>query len=151
MVETTGHKNQPTAMPRMRKILEDPPQRTQILRQIRFRGASPDFGVQRSIKNMSFVDDLPFDPILFQLKRLDIVATLVGEPPIPFQELKAVLAMTDGNLSVHLRKLEEHGMVRIFKTIMNRKTHTTITLSAKGIQHFTNLLNWFHQTFLEGQ
>jgi len=51
--------------------------------------------------------------------------------------LKTHLATTDGNLSVHLRKLEEAGYVTIVKSFRGRKPVTELTLTMSGREAFT--------------
>lgn len=92
---------------------------------------------------------VPFNPILFNLTRLDIVATLNDEPPIPFAELRDVLGLTDGNLASHLKVLEQHDMIEKHKSFKSNKPHTTITLTIKGEEAFANLKQWFYEAFLE--
>lgn len=64
--------------------------------------------------------------------RLAVMAYLSGAGSAEFNELKAKIGGTDGNLSVHLRKLEDAGYVRVQKTFVNRKPLTLCHLSKKG-------------------
>jgi len=100
------------------------------------------FAPQKNLK-------LPFDKILFNLTRLDIVGNLNEEPPIPFTELRDVLEITDGNLANHLKALEKHDIVIIHKSFVGKKPHTRIELTAKGKEDFEKLKDWFYQSFLE--
>ena len=92
---------------------------------------------------------IPFNPILFNLTRLDIVAALNDEPPIPFTELRDVLGLTDGNLASHLKVLEQHAIVSRHKRFESNKPQTTITLTIKGEEDFEKLKQWFYEAFLE--
>jgi DNA-binding MarR family transcriptional regulator len=58
-----------------------------------------------------------------------------------FGALKARLQATDGNLSVHLRKLEEAGYVAIDKTFVAKKPLTTVTLTEPGRTAFIGYLD----------
>ena len=49
-----------------------------------------------------------------------------------FAELKAVLKTTDGNLSVHARRLEEAGYIKVTKGFENRKPRTEYRLTSRG-------------------
>jgi DNA-binding MarR family transcriptional regulator len=60
------------------------------------------------------------------------VAYLSTVQSASFQELRDKVGATDGNLSTHLRKLEEAGYVGIDKSFVNRKPHTRIALTAAG-------------------
>ncbi len=80
------------------------------------------------------------DDVIHGRLRLGIVAYLVGAGTADFAALKAHLEATDGNLSVHLRKLEEAGYVTIGKTFRGRKPLTEVTLTDTGRQAFMRYL-----------
>ena len=62
-----------------------------------------------------------FDPLLLSQARLGIVSVLMTRPEATFSDLKSLLGMTQGNLGVHLRKLEEAGYVEVRKEFVDRK------------------------------
>jgi DNA-binding PadR family transcriptional regulator len=64
--------------------------------------------------------------------RLAIVSALAVNESLSFNELKRLLETTDGNLSVHARKLEEAGYVTCSKTFEGRVPRTEYRLSAAG-------------------
>jgi DNA-binding HxlR family transcriptional regulator len=64
--------------------------------------------------------------------RLAIVSSLAVNEALSFNELKRLLDTTDGNLSVHARKLEEAGYVTCSKTFEGRVPRTEYRLSAAG-------------------
>lgn len=72
------------------------------------------------------------DDIIHGRVRLAVMAYLSGAGAADFNELKAKVGGTDGNLSVHLRKLEEAKYVRVEKTFRDRKPRTICHLTAKG-------------------
>mgnify|MGYP001306792702 CR=1 FL=1 len=72
------------------------------------------------------------DETIHQRTRLAIMATLAGVESLDFNELKAQLALTDGNLSTHLAALERAGYVKIAKSFRGRKPLTTVAQTAKG-------------------
>ncbi len=80
------------------------------------------------------VDDL--DPLLHEQKRLAIAAALAAVDSLTFTELRKTLEMTDGNLSVHLQKLEEKGYVQIDKKFVGRRPQTTCKLTKKKKKAF---------------
>ena len=80
------------------------------------------------------------DDVIHGRLRLGIVAYLVGAGPADFATLKAHLDATDGNLSVHLRKLEEAGYVGVSKSFRGRKPLTEVSLTESGRQAFMNYL-----------
>lgn len=72
------------------------------------------------------------DDVIHGRVRLAVMAYLSGAGSADFNELKTKVGGTDGNLSVHLRKLEEAGYVRVEKTFRARKPRTICHLTAKG-------------------
>ena len=78
----------------------------------------------------SVVDGL--DQVIHERRRLGIVAALAANDQQTFAELKAVLQTTDGNLSVHARKLEEAGYIKVTKGFEDRKPRTEYSLTSKG-------------------
>lgn len=64
--------------------------------------------------------------------RLAIMAYLSGAGTADFTELKRKIGGTDGNLSVHIRKLEEAGYIGVEKTFAGRKPQTRMSLTEKG-------------------
>ena len=64
--------------------------------------------------------------------RLAIVSALAVNESLSFNELKRLLETTDGNLSVHARKLEEAGYIVCTKTFEGRVPRTEYRLSAAG-------------------
>ncbi|GAB3530605.1 transcriptional regulator [Arthrobacter monumenti] len=75
------------------------------------------------------------DPVIHAEARLRVIATLnsIGENnQISFPKLRKLLDMTAGNLSTHLRKLEEAGYVRQTKLIEGRSPATYVEITARG-------------------
>ena len=70
--------------------------------------------------------------LLHDRTRLGIVAALAGSDTLTFVELKALLDTTDGNLSVHARKLEDAGFVTCRKTFADRRPRSEYRLTAQG-------------------
>src|ERR1700757_2523385 len=81
------------------------------------------------------------DPLLHERGRLAIVSVLAAVEGLTFTELRDQLEMTDGNLSVHLQKLEEKGYVSIGKHFVGRRPQTTCRLTAAGRQAFARYLD----------
>jgi DNA-binding HxlR family transcriptional regulator len=81
------------------------------------------------------------DDVVHGRLRLGVMAYLSGAHAAEFNELKAKLETTDGNLSVHLRKLEEAGYVAIEKTYAGRKPLTRVKLTDKGRDAFIGYLD----------
>jgi DNA-binding MarR family transcriptional regulator len=72
------------------------------------------------------------DRLIHERVRLGIVSALAGAPSLTFVELKSALGLTDGNLSVHARRLEEAGYVACTKGFDGRVPRTAFRLTAKG-------------------
>ncbi len=79
------------------------------------------------------------DAIIHQPVRLQIMAALTALPAdaqLDFVALRKMLSLTDGNLSVHLRKLEDAGYVAMEKAFVGRKPRTYIAATPAGRRAF---------------
>lgn len=72
------------------------------------------------------------DRLIHERLRLGIVSALAVNDSLTFTELKEMLGATDGNLSVHARKLEEAGYVRCRKGFVGRVPRTDYSLTKRG-------------------
>jgi DNA-binding HxlR family transcriptional regulator len=72
------------------------------------------------------------DRLIHERMRLGIVSALAAEERLSFADLKAILNTTDGNLSVHARKLEKAGYIKVDKGFENRKPRTEYSLTPLG-------------------
>ena len=77
--------------------------------------------------------------------RLGIMAYLMDAEAADFNELKAVLEATQGNLSIHLRKLEDAGYVEIVKSFRGRKPLTRVHVTPAGRTAFAGYLEALSQ------
>ena len=84
---------------------------------------------------------LDFDKIIHERARLAIVSALATSPSRTHNELRDVLQLTDGNLSVHARKLEEAGYIACDKDFAGRTPRTTYQLTASGRTAFEQYLS----------
>lgn len=73
-----------------------------------------------------------FDAVLLSQARLGVVTLLLARGDVSFTDLKDLLGLTQGNLGLHLQKLEEAGYVAITKEFVDRKPRTTARLTPKG-------------------
>ena len=80
------------------------------------------------------------DDVIHGRMRLGIMAYLADAEAADFNELKALLQATQGNLSVHLRKLEEAGFIAIEKSFLNRKPLTRARITPTGRAAFAAYL-----------
>ena len=80
------------------------------------------------------------DEVIHGRLRLGVMAYLSGAQEADFNELKGRLQATDGNLSVHLRKLEEAGYVDIRKSFVGRKPLTRVAMTDAGAGAYARYL-----------
>ena|ERR1700733_1408976 len=82
------------------------------------------------------------DDVIHGRLRLGIMAYLAQNTEVAeFNELKEILEATQGNLSVHIRKLEDAGYVSIEKSFLSRKPVTRVRLTTKGRKAFVSYLD----------
>ncbi len=82
-----------------------------------------------------------FDRLIHERMRLGIVSALAVSESLTFNELKRLLRTTDGNLSVHARRLEEAEYVECRKSFEGRLPKTEYRLTAGGRAAFERYLN----------
>ena len=73
-----------------------------------------------------------FDRLIHEKTRLAIVSALAVNASLTFNELKAILKTTDGNVSVHTRKLEDANYLTVKKSFEGRVPRTEYSLTAAG-------------------
>lgn len=89
-----------------------------------------------------------FDIILHQPIRSRLISTLLNNEKLPFKVLKEQLELTDGNLSSHLKKLEEVEYIKIDKFFEGKRPKTVIKITKKGRESFKNYIKQLQQ-FIE--
>lgn len=72
------------------------------------------------------------EPLIHERLRLGILSALAVNEPLTFTDLRTMLGTTDGNLSVHARKLEEAGYIKCAKTFDGRVPKTAFNLTTAG-------------------
>ena len=80
------------------------------------------------------------DDVIHGRMRLGIMVYLADVDAADFTELKTVLEATQGNLSVHLKKLEEAGYVAIAKSFVNNTPLTRVSITPEGRRAFADYL-----------
>ena len=88
---------------------------------------------------------LQIDRVIHERGRLAIMSMLAASPELSFTELRDTLEMTDGNLTTHMRTLQEAGYVSIAKSYRNRRPLTTVSLTPTGRQAFANYIALLEQ------
>ena len=88
---------------------------------------------------------LQLDRVIHEKGRLAIMSMLAASPELSFTEMRDTLAMTDGNLTTHIRSLQEAGYVSITKSFQNNRPLTTCSLTPSGKKAFANYINLLEQ------
>jgi DNA-binding MarR family transcriptional regulator len=91
--------------------------------------------------NAAAAHSLDLDRLIHERTRLAIVSALAANDSLSFSELKKLLDATDGNLSVHARKLEEAKYVSCTKSFHGRVPRTDYRLTSAGRQALERYLN----------
>ena len=86
-------------------------------------------------------DATALDDVLLGRVRMGVMAYLAAINPAAFNELAQVLKTTNGNLSTHLRKLEDAGYIQIDKRFEGRRPRTNVHLTDDGRQAWIGHLN----------
>ncbi|MFN2532624.1 MAG: winged helix-turn-helix domain-containing protein [Pyrinomonadaceae bacterium] len=95
--------------------------------------AQKDTGVApREVRSSTKSAAPNLDRLIHERLRLGIISALAANESLSFNDLKALLDTTDGNLSVHARKLEEAGYISCSKYFEGRSPKTEYKLSAAG-------------------
>jgi len=81
------------------------------------------------------------DRLIHERMRLGIVSALAANESLTFKDLKSLMNTTDGNLSVHARKLEEGGYIVCIKSFEGRLPKTEYKLTAAGRGALENYLS----------
>ncbi|HTV78052.1 MAG TPA: transcriptional regulator [Steroidobacteraceae bacterium] len=77
-------------------------------------------------------EDDHFDRLIYGRVRLGILSALAVNDLLTFNDLKALFAVTDGNLGAHARKLEDAGYIACRKTFEERRPRTEYRLTSTG-------------------
>ena len=88
---------------------------------------------------------LQLDRVIHEKGRLTIMSMLAASPELSFTELRDGLGMTDGNLTTHIRTLQQAGYLSVTKSFQNNRPLTTCALTAAGRKAFTNYINLLEQ------
>jgi DNA-binding MarR family transcriptional regulator len=93
----------------------------------------------RAVGSGNALPDL--DRLIHERMRLGIVSALAANESLTFNELKKLLKTTDGNLSVHARKLEEANYIACAKSFQGRMPKTEYRLTDSGRKALEKYLN----------
>ena len=82
-----------------------------------------------------------FDELILSKTRLGIISALIGGDKLEFTYLRNTLNLSDGNLSVQIRKIEEAGYIKVEKVFVDRKPKTFCKITRKGQKAVLNLIS----------
>lgn len=88
---------------------------------------------------------LQLDRVIHEKGRLAIMSMLAASPELSFTELRNALNMTDGNLTTHIRTLQEAGYVSVAKSYQNNRPLTTCSLTTGGRKAFADYVDLLEQ------
>ena len=105
---------------------------------------SYEFVIKRELKHVpkqpSHFDHNRLDGLIHSRIRLAVMAVLASVPRAEFTFIRDKVKTSDGNLSTHLRKLEDSGYVAVSKRIEGRKPVTDVSLTVAGRQAFSDYI-----------
>jgi DNA-binding MarR family transcriptional regulator len=84
---------------------------------------------------------LQLDRVIHEEGRLAIMSMLAASPELSFTELRDTLNMTDGNVTAHIRTLQESGYVAVAKSYKNKRPLTTVSLTTAGRKAFADYVD----------
>jgi DNA-binding MarR family transcriptional regulator len=88
---------------------------------------------------------LQLDRVIHEKGRLAIMSALAATPELSFTELRDTLGMTDGNLTTHIRILQEEGFIAVAKSYQNNRPLTTCSLTKAGRKAFAGYIDLLEQ------
>ncbi len=94
---------------------------------------------------------LQLDRVIHEKGRLAIMSMLAASPELSFTELRDALGMTDGNLTTHLRTLQEEGYLAVAKSYQNNRPLTTCSLTAAGRKAFKEYVDLLEQVLQQAR
>jgi len=97
------------------------------------------------------VSPADLDKVIHERARLGIMSALAAAPSMTFTEIKDATEMTDGNLSVHSRVLENAGYIAIRKEFVGLKPQTTMALTDAGRKAFQKYLDQLEEIVAQGR
>ena len=96
------------------------------------RTGAPRRAPAGSVPGAAGREALALDPLIHDRTRLGLLSALAVTDMLTFVELRGLLRITDGNLSVHARKLEDVGMIQCAKTFAGRVPRTEYRITPVG-------------------
>ena len=88
---------------------------------------------------------LQLDRVIHERGRLAIMSLLAASPNLSFTEMKDSLGMTDGNLTTHIRTLQQAGYLSVTKSFQGARPLTTCSVTSAGKKAFADYINLLEQ------
>ena len=88
---------------------------------------------------------LQLDRVIHEKGRLAIMSMLAAAPELSFTEMRDTLAMTDGNLTTHIKALQQEGFIAVAKSYQNNRPLTTCSLTPAGRKAFASYIDLLEQ------
>ena len=96
-------------------------------------------------------ESLKLDALIHERVRLGIISALAVNDELSFNDLKKLLEITDGNLSVHARRLEDAGYVKCSKSFVGRQPRTAFRLTMAGRRALEGYLQQMESVILSAR
>jgi len=91
------------------------------------------------------------DRVIHEKGRMAIMSLLAASPELSFTELRDSLGMTDGNVTTHIRTLQEAGYLAVAKSYQKNRPLTTCSLTPEGKKAFSAYINLLEQIVLQSK
>ncbi|HXE42493.1 MAG TPA: transcriptional regulator [Candidatus Baltobacteraceae bacterium] len=88
---------------------------------------------------------LQLDRLIHEKGRLAIMSMLAASPELSFTELRDALEMTDGNVTTHIKALQQEGYISVTKSFKDKRPLTTCSLTVTGRKVFAEYINLLEQ------
>ena len=88
---------------------------------------------------------LQLDRLIHEKGRLAIMSMLAASPELAFTDLRDALRMTDGNVTTHIRALQQEGYISVTKSYKDKRPLTTCSLTPAGRKVFAEYINLLEQ------
>ena len=88
---------------------------------------------------------LKLDRVIHEKGRLAIMSALAATQELTFTEMRDMLNMTDGNLTTHIRTLQQEGFVSVAKSYQNNRPLTSCSLTPAGREAFAQYIDLLEQ------
>ncbi len=88
---------------------------------------------------------LNLDRVIHEKGRMAIMSLLAATPEMSFTELRDTLSMTDGNITTHIKTLQQAGYVGVTKSMQNNRPLTTCSLTTAGRSAFKDYVELLEQ------